>query len=98
MRFLCVSADPRHPVAEELRRQGQAVTLAQTVLEAGAVLTHEPVDVLVVEAEELAVDARWLDSLRMRARPDEPSCWGWRRGRGAGAAGWRRAWTSTWSA
>ncbi|WP_164013893.1 ATP-binding protein [Pyxidicoccus trucidator] len=72
MKFLCVSAAPRHPVAEELRRQGQDVTLAQTVLEAGAVLMHGPVDVLVVESEELAADARWLDSLRMRARPDEP--------------------------
>jgi hypothetical protein len=30
------------------------------------------VDVLVVEAEALAADARWLDSLRMQARPDEP--------------------------
>jgi two-component system NtrC family sensor kinase len=72
MRFLCVSAAPHHPVAEELRRQGQDVSVAATVLEAGAALTHGPVDVLVVEAEDLAADARWLDSLRTRARPDEP--------------------------
>ena len=72
MKFLCVSADPRHPVADELCRQGQEVTVASTVLEAGSALTHGRVDVLVVEAEALATDARWLDSLRMQARPDEP--------------------------
>ncbi|WP_163988349.1 ATP-binding protein [Pyxidicoccus caerfyrddinensis] len=72
MKFLCVSTEPQHPVAEELRRQGQEVSVASTVLEAGSALVHGVVDVLVVESGDLAADARWLDSLRMRARPDEP--------------------------
>ncbi|MBZ4419866.1 ATP-binding protein [Myxococcus sp. RHSTA-1-4] len=72
MKFLCITADLHHPVAEELRRQGQDVSAAASVAEAGAALVHGPVDVLVVEAAALAEDARWLDSLRVRARPDEP--------------------------
>jgi PAS domain S-box-containing protein len=72
MRFLCITADALHPVAEELRRQGQQVCVTSDVSEAGAALGHGPVDVLVVEAEALAREARWLDGLRARARPEAP--------------------------
>ncbi|MCP3138054.1 sensor histidine kinase [Pyxidicoccus xibeiensis] len=72
MKFLCISANSQHPVAEELRRQGQEVSVAADAAAAGSVLTHEAVDVLVVETEALAVDGRWLDSLRSLARPDSP--------------------------
>jgi PAS domain S-box-containing protein len=72
MRFLCITADAQHPVAEELRRQGQLVCVTSDVSEAGAALGHGPVDVLVVESESLARDARWLDGLRARARPEAP--------------------------
>ncbi|NMO23147.1 GAF domain-containing protein [Pyxidicoccus fallax] len=72
MRFLCITADEQHPVAEELRRQGQHVSVVASVAEAGLALGHGPVDVLVVEAAALAADARWLESLRTRTRPDEP--------------------------
>ncbi|WP_407667435.1 ATP-binding protein [Myxococcus dinghuensis] len=41
------------------------------VTEADAALAHERVDVLVVEAASLGGDARWLDALRGRARPEE---------------------------
>ncbi|WP_284667054.1 ATP-binding protein [Myxococcus sp. SDU36] len=72
MKFLCLTTDARHPVAEELRRQGQAVLITADLVEAGAALGHGPVDVLVVDAADLAEDARWLDTLRTRARPEEP--------------------------
>ncbi|NOJ83019.1 ATP-binding protein [Myxococcus xanthus] len=72
MKFLCLTSDDRHPVAEELRRQGQAVFSTADVVEAGAALGHGPVDVLVVDAADLVEDARWLDALRTRARPEEP--------------------------
>ncbi|NTX39491.1 GAF domain-containing protein [Myxococcus sp. CA033] len=72
MKYLCISADPRHPVAEELQRQGQEVLVRADASEAGAELVHGRVDVLIVEAESLAEDARWLDALRARARPEEP--------------------------
>ncbi|WP_228558569.1 ATP-binding protein [Myxococcus sp. AB056] len=72
MKFLCLTTDDRHPVAEELRRQGQAVFITADVVEAGAALGHGPVDVLVVDAADLVEDARWLDALRTRARPEEP--------------------------
>ncbi|CAM4376044.1 MULTISPECIES: ATP-binding protein [Myxococcus] len=72
MKFLCLTSDDRHPVAEELRRQGQAVFITADVVEAGAALGHGPVDVLVVDAADLVEDARWLDALRTRARPEEP--------------------------
>ncbi|WP_240358192.1 ATP-binding protein [Myxococcus vastator] len=72
MKFLCLTTDARHPVAEELRRQGQAVLITADLVEAGAALGHGPMDVLVVDAADLAEDARWLDTLRTRARPEEP--------------------------
>ncbi|AKF81553.1 histidine kinase [Myxococcus fulvus 124B02] len=72
MRYLCISADPQHPVAEELRRQGQDVLVRGEAAEADAELVHGHVDVLIVEAASLAPDARWLDALRGRARPEEP--------------------------
>ncbi|NVJ27088.1 GAF domain-containing protein [Myxococcus sp. AM011] len=72
MKYLCISADLQHPVAEELRRQGQEVLVRAEASEAGAELVHGRVDVLIVEAEGLAEDARWLDALRARARPEEP--------------------------
>jgi len=72
MKYLCISADLQHPVAEELRRQGQEVLVRAEASEAGVELVHGRVDVLIVEAEGLAEDARWLDALRARARPEEP--------------------------
>ncbi|WP_193409844.1 ATP-binding protein [Myxococcus hansupus] len=72
MKFLCLTTDTRHPVAEELRRQGQGVSVTADLVEAGAALGHGPVDVLVVDAADLVADARWLDGLRKRARPEEP--------------------------
>ena len=72
MRFLCISAELHHPVAEALRQQGQDVSVAGSVAEAGAALAHGPVDVLVVEAAGLVGDSRWLESLRVQARPHEP--------------------------
>ncbi|WP_426752373.1 ATP-binding protein [Myxococcus sp. Y35] len=72
MKFLCLTTDARHPVAEELRRQGQGVSVTADLVEAGAALGHGPVDVLVVDAADLVGDARWLDDLRKRARPEEP--------------------------
>ncbi|WP_237077252.1 ATP-binding protein [Myxococcus xanthus] len=72
MKFLCLTTDDRHPVAEELRRQGQAVFSTADLVEAGAALGHGPVDVLVVDAADLVEDARWLDALRTRARPEDP--------------------------
>ncbi|MCE9670196.1 ATP-binding protein [Myxococcus stipitatus] len=71
MKYLCISAELRHPVAEELRRQGQEVRVVFGVPEADTALVHEHVDVLVVEAASLVGDARWLDALRGRARPEE---------------------------
>ncbi len=72
MKFLCLTTDTLHPVAEELRRQGQGVSVTTDLVEAGAALGHGPVDVLVVDAADLVADARWLDGLRKRARPEEP--------------------------
>jgi PAS domain S-box-containing protein len=72
MRFLCITAELHHPVAEELRRQGQEVSFAASVAGAEAVLSNEPVDVLVVESAALAADAGWLESLRRLARSQEP--------------------------
>ncbi|MFP2963147.1 ATP-binding protein [Myxococcus sp. 1LA] len=72
MKFLCLTSDTRHPVAEELRRQGQGVFITADLVEAGAALGHGPVDVLVVDAADLTESARWLDALRTRARPEEP--------------------------
>ncbi|AEI67482.1 ATP-binding protein [Corallococcus macrosporus] len=72
MKFLCLTSDTRHPVVEELRRQGQGVCVTADLVEAGAALGHGPVDVLVVDAADLTKGARWLDTLRTWARPEEP--------------------------
>ncbi|WP_338866495.1 ATP-binding protein [Myxococcus stipitatus] len=72
MKYLCISANPQHPVAEELRRQGQDVLVCGSAVEADAELVHGRADVLIVEAAALAKDARWLDTLRSRAWPGEP--------------------------
>ncbi len=80
MKFLCLTTDARHPVAEELRRQGQGIFVTADVTEAAAALGHGPVDVLVVDAADLVEDARWLDDLRKQARPEEPLVLGLARG------------------
>ncbi|MFP2933890.1 hypothetical protein ACLESO_53930, partial [Pyxidicoccus sp. 3LG] len=66
MKYLCITTDARHPVAEELRRQGQEVSVVANVAEAEGALTRGVVDVLVVEAGALAAGGPWLESLRAR--------------------------------
>ncbi|QSQ15785.1 ATP-binding protein [Myxococcus landrumensis] len=72
MKYLCISANPHHRVAEELRRQGHEVLVRGSAAEADAELVNGRADVLIVEAGALVKDARWLDTLRGRARPWEP--------------------------
>jgi PAS domain S-box-containing protein len=68
MRILFVTASPHHPLLQELARLGHETEVRSGAEEA---LGWGQVDVVVVESGWLASSARWLDELRIRARPDE---------------------------
>lgn len=71
MRILLVTTDPRHSLIAELASLGHEAVVHGTLEAAAVAVAREPVDVVVVESARLAAEARWLDELRTRARPDE---------------------------